>query len=309
MFKNKYKNQKGGIVLKRKFRISKKIGIIIFIAIFVIAAGALFFNKFSHPQKQAATKSEQESEIAAWWLKQYFSVSVCNQDICQVNADPDKDGLTNKQEYFYHTDPLKAFTVGDKLNDGQLVAAGFDPSKSGHITFDEVPSEDNLIGESLVFDSSIKEILNEMSDPTKIKLPEIKSEELTIINDNSKQAKIEYSRKVDEAVKQYFSFDVEEAIKRAQQEADIDQLSEIKILSVKLLAALKSIPVPSDYVQLHKYYIALAELTPKVIYLPGETLSSSDDDIWYDNAQTYMVLLQKIALEKQKIKNINETGK
>ena len=41
--------------------------------------------------------------------------------------DPDKDGLTNLQEYRYHTDPTKADTDGDGMPDGWEVAHGLNP--------------------------------------------------------------------------------------------------------------------------------------------------------------------------------------
>src|SRR6185437_1261579 len=46
------------------------------------------------------------SDLPGWWYKQYFGASICTTHICLPNSDPDGDGLTNEQEYYYHTDPL-----------------------------------------------------------------------------------------------------------------------------------------------------------------------------------------------------------
>jgi len=44
-----------------------------------------------------------------------------------ANEDPDKDGLTNLQEYKYHTNPNNPDTDGDKFTDKQEVDAGTNP--------------------------------------------------------------------------------------------------------------------------------------------------------------------------------------
>ena len=46
--------------------------------------------------------------------------------------DPDRDGLTNLQEYLFGTDPHNADTDGDGLTDGDEVARGHQPAAVGH---------------------------------------------------------------------------------------------------------------------------------------------------------------------------------
>ena len=41
--------------------------------------------------------------------------------------DPDRDGLSNSNEYYYKTDPFQADTDGDGCADGQEVEGGTDP--------------------------------------------------------------------------------------------------------------------------------------------------------------------------------------
>ncbi|MGC6424517.1 MAG: hypothetical protein ACON4O_05970 [Lentimonas sp.] len=63
-------------------------------------------------------------------------------------GDPDSDGLTNAQEFTLGTDPTNADTSGDGVSDGDVVAAGFDPtvdysfaqtgSGGGGLTLDQV---------------------------------------------------------------------------------------------------------------------------------------------------------------------------
>lgn len=51
-------------------------------------------------------------------------------------ADPDEDGLTNAEERFYGTDPVKADTDGDSYNDSDEVRNGYNPLGEGKLDSD-----------------------------------------------------------------------------------------------------------------------------------------------------------------------------
>ncbi|HEX8973864.1 MAG TPA: sortase [Patescibacteria group bacterium] len=61
------------------------------------------------------------------WAKRYGLDRSNN----SLDADPDKDGLPNYQEYVYGTNPLKADTDGDGFSDKQEIANGYDPDAPG----------------------------------------------------------------------------------------------------------------------------------------------------------------------------------
>ena len=65
------------------------------------------------------------------WQQIYFGHTGVN-----PNADPDGDGLSNLQEYKYHTNPLKADTDGDGLPDAWEIAHGLDPQYAGDAGLD-----------------------------------------------------------------------------------------------------------------------------------------------------------------------------
>ncbi len=294
---------------KQSFKFFQRRNLILALFLLILASATFIGIKQKKEKAVVSGASENISDkIPGWWLKQYFSRSVCDVEYCEPDADPDKDKLTNAQEYYYHSDPLVQDTNKNGLNDGEDVANNYDPSKPGKISLDEVASDDSIMGESLVFDKEVKQLIYDMTDVTKVILPEVKTEEITLAKIDTKQARAEYFLKLNETVEKYFNFNVQKSIEEAAQTGDSDKLTEIKIRALKLLGELKALPVPQSAVQFHKYYIGMISLMPQVVSFPGvESLGtdhSNAEDIWFDHAQAYLVLLQKISLEKQKIKQL-----
>jgi hypothetical protein len=65
-------------------------------------------------------------EISDGWRIKYFGSVLCDGDGAP-DADPDKDGLTNVEEYRARTDPANADTDGDGWNDKVELDKGYDP--------------------------------------------------------------------------------------------------------------------------------------------------------------------------------------
>lgn len=74
--------------------------------------------------RKSCSADSNNNGLPDWWEKKYFGCLDC----VDPEADPDKDGLKNKEEYLKETDPNVADTDGDGYDDGTEVTAGTDPT-------------------------------------------------------------------------------------------------------------------------------------------------------------------------------------
>ena len=298
---------------KEKNKKNKYRPFLVLLTLLLLLGGVFVLYRYKHGTKQAVVASvETNSSIPGWWYQQYFGTSVCAQDICQPDQDPDQDKLSNAQEFFYHTNPKMAFTVKDSLNDGQLVALGFDPSRVGHMTFDQVTSDDMIIGDSLVFNSDIKQLINESVDLTKISVPAINNAELNLSQDASQEAAATYLASVKQTFNKYLSTTgarIENAIKYGDEET----LTSITNSLMKAVVELKATSVPPNFVQLHKYSIGFLQLLPTIFNAPPQDVLLDDHNPvgnqWYENAQATFSLYQKMTLETSRLQTQYQNAK
>jgi hypothetical protein len=82
------------------------------------------------PVNVSVVPVDADNSINDEWKKETFKTGACPDQICGGASDPDKDGLSNNDEFRYKTDPKKQDTDGDGKTDGEEVAAGTDPLKS-----------------------------------------------------------------------------------------------------------------------------------------------------------------------------------
>jgi len=276
------------------------------VVIFILGAGIVMFNKiYKKPVKLAQVVANQAdvSKIPGWWFEKYFGSVVCEKETCKEAVDADHDGLTNLQEFYYHTDPLSPYTVKDKLNDGQLVAAGFDPSRPGHMTFDQVIAPANIIGESLLVTQDIKDLIAEQNDISKVNLPLVKDSDLKVVTGESADVYQKYFTDYENTVRKYFSqsdFDNIKTILKSGSGTDSDG---IKARAGLLAGELKNVSVPQKLALFHKYNIAFYQLVSEVLISAGQAFdpTSSASDIWYEKVQSLMAISQKISFEKERL--------
>jgi hypothetical protein len=295
--KNKSR-QYGSFEHKRKNFFQRKYLVIVML-VFISSIG-LYYGLKQRAAKQALLNEigTADEQTPAWWLQKYFGASTCTSDSCKPEADPDKDKLTNAQEFYYHSHPLNPHTIGDTLNDGQLVAQGFDPSRPGKMTFDEVVSDDNLLYESIVYEEDIKKMVNESQDISKIKLQLPLDADLKVIAEDNPESFKKYFNDMESNVAKYFPKANMENLKTVIKSGDADQVENIKSSTKDLVEELKNMPVPARLVTFHKYNIAFYILLGDV--LPGPQMDNQASiDHWYDTAQSFLAVQQRLDLEKQ----------
>ncbi|MDP4000761.1 MAG: hypothetical protein Q8P83_00775 [bacterium] len=249
-----------------------------------------------------------DAVLPGWWYAEYFGISICDQDNCKSDADPDNDKLTNAQEFYYRSNPINRDTNNNGLTDGEDVAQNYDPSKPGKVSFDEAASDENILGESLLFNSDIKEIINELVDPNSRRLPEINEDELNITSDNSKEAAVKYLEEANGTINEIFPSDLDNYLESAFLRQDQEKINTLKYNAAEGTIALKKLAVPSNLLQLHKYYLGLLELLPKVVSAPSQSALLDETDpagnYWYDQTQSFAVLLSKIEIENKRLEKL-----
>lgn len=275
------------------------------ILILAVSVAGWLFNRDQTKDKLLEIPEAVASDLPGWWYDDYFGASVCDSERCKPNADPDEDKLTNAQEFYYHTNPLNVDTNANGLTDGEDVAAGYDPSKPGKMTFEEAASDDQVVLESLVFDSDVKKLLNEEVSPDKAWFPTINEQELNVTQDNSLEALKKFEQDSSDAVNRYFPKDRQTFIADAIQSQSRARLDDLKLRAAKTLIDLKKVAVPSDALQLHKYGLMIFMLLPSVIDPPAENIFNDEynaaSNLWYDQARAFMFLPQKIDVETEKL--------
>jgi hypothetical protein len=290
-----------------------KLSALVFTVVLVVGLGMAGYKHFKNKgiESNLATALEQvpSGEIPGWWYSQYFGASVCESELCNRDEDPDQDKLSNHQEYYYSSDPKNRDTNGNGLSDGEDVAFGYAPNKDGKVTFEEAASDESILGESLVFNDEIKDMIVDMTDLNKVVMPEISDAELTISPETSSEAFTDYMLALDKVTKKFQRPDdnfanVQDAVKQ-QNKAQIDQ---VILLSKMIEEEIRKIPVPADAVDLHKYQLSSWRNLPMVLNSPdpGSAMGGGQDqqliNKWYDSVQVMIALNQKIGIETQKLR-------
>jgi len=288
-------------------RIFMLVGSFLLVVAFVATAYVLFKND----KKEIISLVIPEvmaSDAPGWWYKQYFGSSVCTEDRCKPESDPDNDKLTNAQEFFYNTNPLNKDTNSNGFDDGKDVANNYDPSKPGKVTFDEAASDDAIFGESLVFNEDVKKILNETIAPNSVTYPVVDERELAVVKDNSKEAVAKYFKDNGDVVNNYFPKNANEFIKGIMESNDPDKINDLKYRAAKIRLELKTLEVPESLVPLHKLTLSFMDLLPYVLTQPSAAALADErnpeGNLWFDKVQSFALVNQKMEEEMSRLKNL-----
>ncbi len=98
------------------------------------------------PAPAATSSSPSVVTTSAAWQQKYFNNSACQDPaICGDAADPDRDGLTNKEEFALGTDPNNPDSDGDGLADGDEVHVFGSNPLSNHTGHDQKYTDSDYV--------------------------------------------------------------------------------------------------------------------------------------------------------------------
>ena len=193
----------------------------------------------------------------------------------QTYQDQDQDGLTDKMESLYHTNPTQADTDGDGTNDGDEIAAGRNPLLAGDdavkpptgnevsdsssytdqylATLPESVSRDQVINKDAL-DSFVSSHRGEL-------IPSVEPDSITVSNETGaaavKQYFLDISSVSNASIISVTSADIEAAFQLDFQQQDPEIMKKLIAALEQNIAVYEQTPVPSDVRDIHERLLAL----------------------------------------------------
>jgi hypothetical protein len=229
------------------------------------------------------------------WVKRNFSVSdEVNLLVSGPSGDPDKDGLINKEEYFYGSDPQKKISLCinekegcDKPNDKQAVDSNISPLTGLDLV---TPKKFSIKKQDYAIINRIEESFETAAEegvdfPTLYQLsrkidlsPELNSIKI-LITENSRESLLNYINLRVDLLENYSEENELTNFIEVYETSNIQELTDIKKKYIELEEKLTNNYVPKKYTDAHQAYILLFKKFQQLIDIRINGLSQTDVNI------------------------------
>lgn len=127
------------------------VALLFFYLVLNFGAVATQIGRLFAPPQESRQKVLTTDDMPGYynWLRKYY-VYAADQKILAPAEDPDRDSLTNRDEYYLGTNPLKADTDGDGYDDGEEVVNGYNPLYVGRINTSQEKSIEKKVDLGIV---------------------------------------------------------------------------------------------------------------------------------------------------------------
>lgn len=233
-----------------------------------------------------------------------FISKKASQTASLFSNDKDGDGLSNKEEEKYGTDPENADTDGDGYLDGEEIASGYNPLKSAPgdelseaeaVTPRPLPQNlTNALAKTLtagltsnkfglskdendinpeVIDKLIDDSFSGQEVASLFSLPDISDQEIKISSEQSPEAARSYASKIYDIIDKNFSSSLFlksgaseiEVAQAAMESGDFEDLDKYIAAYKQAYDDIKKVRVPVNWKELHKKQLAIFDFYQKVL--------------------------------------------
>lgn len=251
------------------------------------AVGYYYYFQRSSQQNSGSEAGKNQNatgslEMADVWLAKYFTAEeLKNPQISGPEADPDKDGLNNYQEFLHGTKPKSPDSDSDGQDDGFEVANATNPlfsessSTAAFIDPGKTVNElvDQLALQGMDNEAEIKKMLN--ADRPLV-VPAIPDSQIKIV-ENSPQVEQDYLLQSSAAMKVFNDGTLSDLFGTIFNTTSEEQLKPFAEMVDKIIDDLRAILVPRSQAANHKSAIVFFEAFKPIIEAQRKLIKNPGD--------------------------------
>lgn len=267
-------------------------------------SGGNLFEPQNEPEGQVAGATcEVTGQLPKDWLVKYFGTEdECDPKVSGAEGDGDQDFMPNLEEYHFGTNPTAPDTDHDGLYDGEEIAFNKNPLGEGYLQIEEAAAEEYVqsLGpeyEQYSQDNIRKEVEDTFQPQREIILELPADDELIIIGENNLAGYEKYFNET-KSLAQAEGKDIDKVFNNLFELSAQELQTYIDTLNAKI-QLLKTIPVPSEIVNIHKFKIAQYRAGIKLFELLQNSYDPESDNkqFWADYFYQTVVAQQAGTLE------------